>query len=115
MMRILRNLIVNLFPCVSICLNNLVEKSLKHRHKYVIKANWVQWSTDFDYQYLYYIFFQAVDPDLHKSLNWILANDITDVIDSTFSVEHDAFGAIRVHELKPGGKSIQVIHQLNPT
>ena len=57
-------------------------------------------------------FFQAVDPDLHKSLNWILANDITDVIDSTFSVEHDAFGAIRVHELKPGGKSIQVIHQI---
>jgi len=51
---------------------------------------------------------EAVDPDLHKSLNWILANDITDVIDSTFSVEHDAFGAIRVHELKPGGKSIQV-------
>jgi len=51
---------------------------------------------------------EAVDPDLHKSLNWILTNDIADVIDSTFSVEHDAFGAIRVHELKPGGKTIQV-------
>jgi E3 ubiquitin ligase SMURF1/2 len=51
---------------------------------------------------------EAVDPDLHQSLNWILTNDITDVIDSTFSVEHDTFGAIRVHELKPGGKSIQV-------
>ena len=51
---------------------------------------------------------QAVDPDLHQSLNWILTNDIADVIDSTFSVEHDTFGAIRVHELKPGGKSIQV-------
>ena len=51
---------------------------------------------------------EAVDPDLHKSLNWILANDITEVIDSTFSVEHEAFGAIRVHELKPNGKDIQV-------
>lgn len=51
---------------------------------------------------------EAVDPDLHQSLNWILTNDIADVIDSTFSVEHDTFGAIRVHELKPGGKSIQV-------
>ena len=60
--------------------------------------------------YLFYdiINIQAVDPDLHKSLNWILTNDIADVIDSTFSVEHDAFGAIRVHELKPGGKAIQV-------
>ena len=54
------------------------------------------------------MYLQAVDPDLHQSLNWILTNDITDVIDSTFSVEHDTFGAIRVHELKPGGKSIQV-------
>lgn len=51
---------------------------------------------------------EAVDPDLHKSLNWILINDITEVIDSTFSVEHEAFGAIRVHELKPGGKETQV-------
>ena len=51
---------------------------------------------------------EAVDPDLHKSLNWILTNDITEVIDSTFSVEHEAFGAIRVHELKPGGKETQV-------
>ncbi len=49
---------------------------------------------------------EAVDPDLHKSLNWILVNDITEIIDSTFSVEHEAFGAIRVHELKPGGKNI---------
>ena len=52
---------------------------------------------------------EAVDPDLHKSLNWILVNDITEIIDSTFSVEHEAFGAIRVHELKPGGKNIQVL------
>ena len=43
------------------------------------------------------------------SLNWILVNDITNVIDSTFSVDHEAFGVIRVHELEPGGKSIQVV------
>ena len=51
---------------------------------------------------------EAVDPDLHKSLNWMLNNNIEDIIDTTFSVEHEAFGAIRVHELKPGGKNIPV-------
>ena len=29
-------------------------------------------------------------------------------IDTTFSVEHEAFGVIRVHELKPGGKLVPV-------
>ena len=51
---------------------------------------------------------EAVDPDLHKSLNWMLNNNIEDIIDTSFSVEHEAFGAIRVHELKPGGKNIPV-------
>ena len=51
---------------------------------------------------------EANDPDLHKSLNWMLSNIIQDIIDTTFSVEHEAFGVIRVHELKPGGKNIPV-------
>lgn len=30
------------------------------------------------------------------------------MLDTTFSVEHNAFGQIQVHELKPGGKDIPV-------
>uniref|UniRef100_A0A3P8ZRR8 HECT-type E3 ubiquitin transferase n=1 Tax=Esox lucius TaxID=8010 RepID=A0A3P8ZRR8_ESOLU len=51
---------------------------------------------------------ESVDPDLHNSLVWILDNDITGVLDHTFCVEHNAYGEIIQHELKPNGKSIQV-------
>lgn len=54
---------------------------------------------------------EAVDPDLHSSLMWMLKNDIEGIIDTTFSVEHEAFGAIRVHELKKGGKDVQVTEE----
>ncbi|XP_047474966.1 E3 ubiquitin-protein ligase SMURF1-like isoform X2 [Penaeus chinensis] len=51
---------------------------------------------------------EAVDPELHRSLNWMLENDITDVIDTTFTVEHDSFGVIQMRELKPGGSNVAV-------
>ena len=51
---------------------------------------------------------ESVDPNLHSSLHWILANDITNVIDNNFSVEHEAFGVVQTHELRKGGKDIQV-------
>uniref|UniRef100_A0A9J7WU28 HECT-type E3 ubiquitin transferase n=1 Tax=Cyprinus carpio carpio TaxID=630221 RepID=A0A9J7WU28_CYPCA len=51
---------------------------------------------------------ESVDPDLHNSLVWILENDITGVLDHTFCVEHNAYGEIIQHELKPNGKSIPV-------
>lgn len=35
-------------------------------------------------------------------------NNITNVIESTFSVENNSFGALVVHELKPSGASIPV-------
>ena len=35
-------------------------------------------------------------------------NDITDVIDHSFCVDHEAYGEHKLHELKPGGKDIQV-------
>lgn len=35
-------------------------------------------------------------------------NDITGVLDHTFCVEHNAYGEIIQHELKPSGKSIPV-------
>lgn len=51
---------------------------------------------------------ESVDPNLHISLHWMLENDITDIIDTTFSVEHDSFGVIKVHELKKNGRKIAV-------
>merc|ERR1719509_194496 len=51
---------------------------------------------------------ESVDPNLHISLHWMLENDITDIIDTTFSVEHDSFGVIKVHELKKNGRKITV-------
>lgn len=51
---------------------------------------------------------EGVDPELHRSLTWMLESDITGIIDTSFAVEHDAFGVIQVHELKPGGKDISV-------
>lgn len=38
-------------------------------------------------------------------------NKITGIIDSTFSVENNSFGALVVHELKPGGSSIPVTEE----
>ncbi|XP_060774926.1 E3 ubiquitin-protein ligase SMURF2-like isoform X2 [Neoarius graeffei] len=54
---------------------------------------------------------EAVDPDLHNSLIWILENDITGVLDHTFCVEHSAYGQIIQHELKPNGKNIPVTEE----
>jgi len=48
-----------------------------------------------------------VDPHLHRSLQWLLTNDAKD-LDTTFAVEHEAFGEIRLHELKAQGKDIAV-------
>ncbi|CAH1273695.1 SMURF2 [Branchiostoma lanceolatum] len=51
---------------------------------------------------------ESVDPDLHRSLIWILENDITDILDNSFCVEQDSFGALQTHELKPNGSDIPV-------
>ena len=42
---------------------------------------------------------------------WMLENDITDVVDLTLTAEQDYFGRKEVIELKPGGKDIQVTNQ----
>lgn len=38
-------------------------------------------------------------------------NNINGIIDSTFSVENNSFGALVVHELKPGGSQIAVTEE----
>ncbi|XP_055706386.1 E3 ubiquitin-protein ligase Smurf1 isoform X2 [Phlebotomus papatasi] len=54
---------------------------------------------------------EGVDPELHRSLTWILENNIDGVIESTFSVENNSFGALKVHELKQGGAGIAVTEE----
>ncbi|KAG6377151.1 hypothetical protein JVT61DRAFT_1203 [Boletus reticuloceps] len=54
---------------------------------------------------------EAVDADLHRSLVWMLKNDITDVLDETFSVTEDRFGEIIDVELKPNGAHIAVTEE----
>ena len=51
---------------------------------------------------------EDVDPELHNSLVWILGNDITDVLHNTFCVDTEVFGQLKTHELKPGGKHLEV-------
>ncbi|KAJ8037541.1 E3 ubiquitin-protein ligase SMURF2 [Holothuria leucospilota] len=54
---------------------------------------------------------ESVDPDLYNSLHWMLKNDITDILENTFSVEHDSFGHLQCHELKPGGRDVPVTEE----
>ncbi|KAH8254512.1 hypothetical protein KR032_010598 [Drosophila birchii] len=54
---------------------------------------------------------EGVDPELHRSLTWMLESNISGIIESTFSVENNSFGALVVHELKPGGASIPVTEE----
>lgn len=54
---------------------------------------------------------EGVDPELHRSLTWMLENSIDGVLDASFSVEHSSFGVLRNHELKPGGKDISVTEE----
>lgn len=51
---------------------------------------------------------EAIDADLHRSLMWMLENDITDVLDETFSQTEERFGELITVELKPGGEHIEV-------
>ncbi|XP_066584091.1 E3 ubiquitin-protein ligase SMURF2 isoform X2 [Prorops nasuta] len=54
---------------------------------------------------------EGVDPELHRSLTWMLENSINGVLDATFSVEHSCFGMLKNHDLKPGGKDIPVTEE----
>ncbi|KAL8587773.1 E3 ubiquitin-protein ligase smurf1 [Nucella lapillus] len=51
---------------------------------------------------------ESVDPELHRSLCWMLENNIENILDNTFSVEHNSFGKVHEYDLKPGGNDIKV-------
>lgn len=54
---------------------------------------------------------EGVDAEFYRSLQWIIDNDITGVLDLTFSAEDDKFGQIVEVDLKPGGRDIEVTEE----
>ncbi|EIN08066.1 HECT-domain-containing protein [Punctularia strigosozonata HHB-11173 SS5] len=54
---------------------------------------------------------ESVDAELHRGLTWMLENDITDVIDETFTTVEDRFGEMVTVELKPGGADVPVTEE----
>lgn len=51
---------------------------------------------------------EAIDPDFYKNLRWVIENDITNVLDLTFSTESHFFDVEETVDLKPNGRNIQV-------
>ncbi|KAI9028089.1 hypothetical protein CLU79DRAFT_737674 [Phycomyces nitens] len=54
---------------------------------------------------------ESVDAEFYRSLKWILDNDITDVLDLTFSTDDDRFGELVTVDLKPDGQNIEVTEE----
>ncbi|XP_076899559.1 E3 ubiquitin-protein ligase UPL2-like [Bidens hawaiensis] len=61
---------------------------------------------------------EAIDPGYFKNLKWMLENDISDILDLTFSIDADEeklilFEKAEVtdHELIPGGRNIRVTEE----
>ncbi|ROT41442.1 HECT-domain-containing protein [Sodiomyces alkalinus F11] len=55
---------------------------------------------------------EGVDADFHRSLQWMLDNDISGgILEQTFSTEDERFGVIHVEDLKPGGRDIEVTNE----
>ncbi|ORY65091.1 E3 ubiquitin-protein ligase hula [Pseudomassariella vexata] len=55
---------------------------------------------------------EGVDADFHRSLQWMLDNDISGgILEQTFSTEDERFGVMTVEDLKPGGRDIEVTNE----
>ncbi|XP_058747804.1 E3 ubiquitin-protein ligase UPL2-like [Vicia villosa] len=61
---------------------------------------------------------EAIDPDYFKNLKWMLENDISDILDLTFSIDADEEKLILYertevtdYELIPGGRNIKVTEE----
>ncbi|ODN77191.1 hypothetical protein L202_05714 [Cryptococcus amylolentus CBS 6039] len=51
---------------------------------------------------------ESVDAGLFRGLTWMLENDITGVIEDTFSITEEHFGEVVTVDLKDGGRDIEV-------
>ncbi|TRM61757.1 hypothetical protein BD626DRAFT_558362 [Schizophyllum amplum] len=54
---------------------------------------------------------ESVDAELHRGMTWMLENDITDIIDETFTTVEERFGELVTIELKPGGADVPVTEE----
>ncbi|KAI9188211.1 hypothetical protein H9P43_002602 [Blastocladiella emersonii ATCC 22665] len=54
---------------------------------------------------------ESIDADFHRSLEWMLNNDITDILDLTMSTEDSRFGEVVTIDLIPGGSEIPVTEE----
>ncbi|XP_075683168.1 E3 ubiquitin-protein ligase HECW1 isoform X4 [Rhinoderma darwinii] len=51
---------------------------------------------------------EYLDEEFHQSLQWMKDNDITEILDLTFTVNEEVFGQVTERELKSGGANVQV-------
>uniref|UniRef100_A0A8C7XJ85 HECT-type E3 ubiquitin transferase n=1 Tax=Oryzias sinensis TaxID=183150 RepID=A0A8C7XJ85_9TELE len=51
---------------------------------------------------------EYLDEEFHQSLQWMKDNDITDILELTFTVNEEVFGQVTERELKSGGSNLQV-------
>ena len=51
---------------------------------------------------------ETVDLDYHRSLVWMLENDISDIITETFSIEVEKFGVTEIIDLIENGRNVAV-------
>ncbi|RYO76880.1 hypothetical protein DL766_002083 [Monosporascus sp. MC13-8B] len=55
---------------------------------------------------------EGVDADFHRSLQWMLDNDISGgILEQTFSTEDEHFGVMTVEDLIPNGRNIEVTNE----
>ncbi|CAJ0967957.1 unnamed protein product, partial [Ranitomeya imitator] len=54
---------------------------------------------------------EYLDEEFHQSLQWMKDNDITDILDLTFTVNEEVFGQVTERELKSGGANLQVYRE----
>lgn len=54
---------------------------------------------------------ESIDPEYHKSLVWMLENDIDGILDLTMSVERDDFGVTKIVDIIPDGRNVPVTNE----
>ena len=52
-----------------------------------------------------------IDAELYRAMEWVLENDITDIIEEAFSLQEERFGEPVTIALKPGGVDIPVTEE----
>jgi len=51
---------------------------------------------------------ESIDPEYYRNLGWMLKNDITDILEETFSIVREQFGEMLTIDLKPNGRNLEV-------